>query len=222
MNPLPETVSWHIRVEKRVHSQSLTPKRFPLIQSHDMFCPGTSIMPDGRIFVSGGLTTTATSFYDTRNDTWSRGRQMNIGRGYQSQVTLSDGRVFTFGGSWSGGIGGKLGEVYHELPNGTGVWTVKPGITPIPSCLVNVVSGVPIDKSDNHMWFFEHTDGRILQAGPSRQMHWITLNGNGTITPTVYVRVLSFAAQMSSECSLIHSQVPRRRHGCFERRRRVL
>jgi galactose oxidase len=108
---------------------------------------------------------------------------MNVARGYQSQLTLSDGRVFVFGGSWSGGVGGKVGEVYTELQNGTGTWTLKNGITTIPSCLTNDTEG--IYRSDNHMWMFEHTDGRILQAGPSKRMHWISLDGNGTITPTV-------------------------------------
>jgi galactose oxidase len=150
-----------------------------------MFCPGTSTLHDGRILVSGGQTNILTSVYDPRNDTWSIGKRMNIGRGYQSQLTLSDGRVFVFGGSWNGGIGGKDGEVYTEFRNGSSVWTRKPGITTIPSCLTNDTQG--LYRSDSHTWLFEHTDGRIFQAGPSKRMHWITLAGNGTISPTVYV-----------------------------------
>jgi galactose oxidase len=151
-----------------------------------MFCPGTSILPDGRFLVTGGQTNILTSIYNPTTDTWTTGKRMNIGRGYQSQLTLSDGRVFTFGGSWNGAIGGKIGEVYTEFPNGTAGWSQRPGITTIPSVVTNDTQG--LYRSDNHMWFFEHTDGRILQAGPSKQMHWITLAGNGTITPTVYVR----------------------------------
>jgi galactose oxidase len=135
--------------------------------------------------VSGGQTNILTSIYNPVTDLWTTGKRMNIGRGYQSQVTLSDGRVFTFGGSWNGGLGGKIGEVYTEFPNGTASWRQLPGISTIPSVLTNDTQG--IYRADNHMWFFEHTDGRILQAGPSKQMHWITLDGNGTITPTVYV-----------------------------------
>jgi galactose oxidase len=150
-----------------------------------MFCPGTSVLPDGRFMVSGGQTNILTSIYNPVTDLWTVGKRMNIGRGYQSQVTLSDGSVFTLGGSWNGGLGGKIGEVYTEFPNGTASWRLLPGITTIPSVLTNDTQG--IYRSDNHMWFFEHTDGRILQAGPSKQMHWITLEGNGSITPTVYV-----------------------------------
>lgn len=50
---------------------------------------------------------------------------MNIGRGYHSQLLLTDGTVFTLGGSWMGGIGGKTGEVYSPT---TETWTLKPGI----------------------------------------------------------------------------------------------
>lgn len=155
------------------------------LQGHDMFCPGTATLHDGRILVTGGSSNKVTSIYDPRNDTWSTGQRMNVGRGYQSQLTLSDGRVFVFGGSWNGGIGGKIGEVYTEFGNGSAVWTPKPGITTIPSCLTNDTEGVY--RSDNHMWLFEHTDGRILQAGPSRRMHWITLADDGAIAPAEYV-----------------------------------
>ena len=37
---------------------------------------------------------------------------MNIGRGYQGMTLLSNGQAFTLGGSWSGVLGGKLGEVW--------------------------------------------------------------------------------------------------------------
>jgi galactose oxidase len=43
---------------------------------------------------------------------------MNIGRGYQGMTLLSNGEAFTLGGSWSGGIGGKLGEVWSPPVGG--------------------------------------------------------------------------------------------------------
>ena len=38
-------------------------------------------------------------------------------------------------------------------------------------------------RADNHGWFIATSDGKVFQAGPSAQMHWITTTGAGTITP---------------------------------------
>ena len=46
-----------------------------------------------------------------------RQQNLNIARGYQAQSTLSDGRTFTIGASWSGPHGGKNGEVYNQTTN---------------------------------------------------------------------------------------------------------
>ena len=48
-------------------------------------------------------------------------------RGYQSQATISDGRLFTIGASWSGGSSTdnpKDGEIYNTATNS---WTALPG-----------------------------------------------------------------------------------------------
>jgi galactose oxidase len=37
-------------------------------------------------------------------------------------------------------------------------------------------------RADNHAWLFAWTGSTVFHAGPSRQMHWITTTGNGTIT----------------------------------------
>lgn len=40
-------------------------------------------------------------------------------------------------------------------------------------------------RSDNHMWLFEAPNGKIFHAGPAKQMHWIDLTGDGTVTESV-------------------------------------
>ena len=70
---------------------------------HDMFCPGISVLSDGRIVVTGGNDSAKTSIYNPATDAWTTGPAMTTARGYQASTTLSDGRVFTIGGSWSGG-----------------------------------------------------------------------------------------------------------------------
>lgn len=51
-------------------------------------------------------------------------QNLNIPRGYQAQVTTSTGNLFTIGASWSGGQGGKNGELYSPSAN---TWTELSG-----------------------------------------------------------------------------------------------
>ena len=142
---------------------------------HDMFCPGTSMLPDGRLLVSGGSDDRKTSFYDPVTDTWTAGPNMNIPRAYQSNVTLSNGSVFSIGGSWKDAAGGKNGELWTSA----GGWRNLSGV---PATPILTADPAGIFRSDNHAWLFATSGGRVLQAGPSRQMNWITTSGNGTIT----------------------------------------
>ena len=142
---------------------------------HDMFCPGIANMPDGRILVSGGSSGEETSIYSPDTDTWEAAPTMNIGRGYHSNVTLSDGSVFTLGGSWRGGVGGKSGEVFRN-----GQWQRLDGITTEPSVVTSDFRG--LYRSDNHMWLFAWEDGKIFQAGPSKSMNWLDTNGQGSLS----------------------------------------
>ena len=91
---------------------------------HDMFCPGTSMLPDGRIMISGGSNSAKTTLYNPGTNTWTAGPAMKIARGYQSNVTTSTGEVFSIGGSWSGGIGNKHGEVWSDA----GGWRTLPNV----------------------------------------------------------------------------------------------
>jgi galactose oxidase len=146
-----------------------------------MFCPGTSTLADGRVLITGGEHSMQASIYNPWTDAWATAPKMNIGRGYHSHTTLSDGSVFTMGGSWSGGLDNKHGEVYTEI-GGVARWTIKHNIRCVGEVVTKDKDG--IYRSDNHMWFYEHKSGNILLAGPSKRMHWINIAGNGTVTPT--------------------------------------
>lgn len=141
---------------------------------HDMFCPGLSIDASGRVVVTGGNNAPKTSIFNPSSGGWTSGADMNIGRGYQSQATLSNGKIFTIGGSWAGGIGGKNGEIYDPAAN---KWTKLPG------CLVTALytgDSVGVYKQDNHPWIFGWKQGSIFQAGPSKQMNWYGTSGTGS------------------------------------------
>lgn len=143
---------------------------------HDMFCPGTTNLADGRILVNGGLDSAKTSIFNPATGMWAAGALMNIPRGYQANTLLPDGGVLTLGGSWSGGVGNKHGEVWTEA----GGW--------------RRLSGVPIDSflspdpsrnfgGDSHFWLIPAGNGRVFHAGPGVNMHWIDARGTGSVTP---------------------------------------
>jgi galactose oxidase len=71
-----------------------------------------SSLQDGRLLIQGGSDAAAASFYDPATNKFTRAPDMKMARGYQTSVTLSDNRVFTIGGAYSGPRKGKDGEVY--------------------------------------------------------------------------------------------------------------
>jgi galactose oxidase len=142
--------------------------------THDMFCPGVSILADGKILISGGSNSTASTIYDPVGNTWSAAAPMSIPRGYQSNVTLSTGDVFTLGGSWSGGQGGKNGEIWSASSG----WRTLTN-APVAPILTNDPQGV--FRSDNHAWLFARSGGTVFHAGPSRRMNTYTTSGTGSV-----------------------------------------
>ncbi|GAB6845825.1 hypothetical protein HNR00_004206 [Methylorubrum rhodinum] len=141
---------------------------------HNMFCPGTNVLPDGRILITGGITAGVSTIYDPAANTWTRVADMNITRGYNASTTLSNGDSFTYGGSWSGGAGGKDGEVWSPSTNRWRVLrNVKGEAAADPS--------VPVYPGDTHYWLFAGSNGSVFHAGPSTDMHWIDTSGDGSL-----------------------------------------
>ncbi|MFI5893162.1 discoidin domain-containing protein [Actinoplanes sp. NPDC051513] len=151
---------------------------------HDMFCPGISVLPDGRIIVTGGNTNQKTSIYDPATDAWTSGANMTVGRGYQASVTLGSGQVFTIGGSWSGPVGGTdgIGHKSGEVWSADSGWRALPGAdaTPMLTADANKLGDY---RKDNHAWLFAWTGNKVLQAGPSKKMNWYSVDGDGSTTP---------------------------------------
>lgn len=141
---------------------------------HDMFCEGLSIDFHGRALATGGNDNLRASYYDPAGDNWFSVPNMKTGRGYQAQTTISDGRIFTIGGSWSGGQGNKNGEIYSPTSN---TWTSLPG-APVGPMLTNDNGGV--FRADNHGWLFAWKGGSVFQAGPSKAMNWYGTAGTGS------------------------------------------
>lgn len=142
--------------------------------NHDMFCPGTANLPDGRLLVNGGLSSGATSIFEPTTGTWTRAADMNIPRAYQGTAALADGTVFTLGGSFSGGVGNKHGELWSEA----GGWRLLPGVPVDPFLSVDTSRSF---GADGHFWLIPAGNGRLLHAGPGVNMHWIDTRGDGSV-----------------------------------------
>jgi galactose oxidase len=143
---------------------------------HDMFCPGISLDFEGRVIVTGGSNGAKTSIYDPSSDAWIAGPDMKVARGYQSTTTCADGRIFNIGGSWSGPVGGKNGEIYSPSSNS---WSFVQNALVAPMLTADKRG---VYRSDNHPWLFAWKDNTVFQAGPSKAMNWYDPNGDGSTT----------------------------------------
>lgn len=144
---------------------------------HDMFCPGTAFLGNGSLLINGGSTSSSTTLYDPVSRTFRATGGPKIPRGYSGDVTLSDGRVFTIGGSWSGGTAHKDGEVWSPV---TGTWSLLPNVL---SSAILTDDPKGENTQDNHAWLFARSNGVVFHAGPSKQMNFFGTSGAGTSTP---------------------------------------
>ena len=143
---------------------------------HDMFCSGTTNLPDGRLLINGGVNAPNTTLYDPATGAWTNGGAMTLPRGYNANTLLQDGSVLTLGGSWSGGSGNKHGEVWTAA---TG-WKRLSGL-PATSLVTADIGGIL--RADNHMALLPMGNGKVLHAGPKADMSWLDTRGSGSLTP---------------------------------------
>ena len=136
---------------------------------HDMFCGGTGMLPDGRVFVNGGDgCNSATSTYDWRTNLWTALPTMNDTRWYNPSVALPDGSVFTVTGS---GTGGSTAERWDAASG----WRRLPGIN------WNLVLSEPGYVQHWHPFVTLAPNGRLFHFGPTDTMRWITPSGTGAM-----------------------------------------
>jgi galactose oxidase len=142
-----------------------------------MFCPGISALEDGRILIQGGSDAKKNSFYNPATNEFTKAPDLLVARGYQSGATLSDGRVFTIGGAYSGPRKGKDGEVYCPKAN---AWKALPGAK---ASALLTTDREGIWREDNHAWLFSWKNQSIFQAGPSKNMNWYSAIDDGDQIP---------------------------------------
>ena len=146
---------------------------------HDMFCPGMAFDVNGRMIISGGESADKVSIYDPIKDDWISVQEMRIARGYQGAATCANGHIFVIGGSWGPvGIdfGNRMGELYDPAAN---KWTLLNEVRS--EDIATTMDWEGDYRSDNHVWLMGWKNNSMFHAGPSKNMHWITLTGNGAI-----------------------------------------
>ena len=87
----------------------------------DLFCSGHSLLPDGKLLVSGGhagmdLYGTKTTFIYDVSGGWAQGPDMQNGRWYPTNTTLASGEVLTISGTDTAALYNRIPEVWD---NGT-------------------------------------------------------------------------------------------------------
>jgi galactose oxidase len=149
---------------------------------HQMFCEGLALLANGSVLINGGSNDRATTIYNPYTNKWTIGPLMNIPRAYNSTTTLSTGQAFTIGGSWYDWAGNKNGEIF--TPKGaSGSWRRLPKVLAGTTLGTGILTDDPagVYRADNHAWLFAQANGTVFQAGPSKQMNWITTKGKGSI-----------------------------------------
>jgi galactose oxidase len=145
--------------------------------AHNMFCPGTAMLSDGRLLVSGGddQYTTANSIYNPATDSWTTGAPMRERRWYNTSVTLADGRVLTLGGNRTTGATGD-GEIYNPSTN---TWTFMSGID---IGALTAGTDAATSRTMEHPRLILAPDGRVFAPGPSPHMKLYSTSGSGSVS----------------------------------------
>ncbi|MET3130925.1 galactose oxidase [Oxalobacteraceae bacterium GrIS 1.11] len=169
----------------------------------EMFCPGTAMTEDGRVFIAGGggSQTNDSQGVNYRakvasynfnvaagNSGWKREAPMGTARWYNATITTPDGALFTTGGDGSTGTWERLvhGDLWSPV---TQSWTYLSG--------TNQPDGIPLadgnsgDFGQARAQYYRKSvntpSGRLLEVVPNPSMYWHDVkgkDGSGNITGT--------------------------------------
>ncbi|MEU8658778.1 galactose oxidase-like domain-containing protein [Actinoplanes philippinensis] len=151
------------------------------MHSYDAFCNTLERLPDGRLLMVGGNSTTATMIYDPATGQQTMGAQLNRQRWYASVLRLPDDRMLTLGGGNSYNVDAfqKPNDnsgvaTTPEISTGAGAWTRLTGAD----------STVAFGARDNRWWYpraYVAPDGKVF--GVSYDQMWkLDPSGAGRIT----------------------------------------
>jgi hypothetical protein len=139
------------------------------LPGYNVFCAGHAFLADGRLLVAGGHISNDVglphaSTYDSVNNTWTPGPDMNAGRWYPTVTTLANGDALVVAGEIDVGVNNTLPEVYQAA---TGTWH---GLT-------GAQRGV-----DLYPWMHLAPNGKVFLSGPSQTTGYLDTQGTGRWT----------------------------------------
>lgn len=123
----------------------------------DAFCSGTSVMPDGRLLVAGGVVPGTTAapravdVFDPVSRTWAPTAQMAAARYYPSLVAMPDGTTLVLSGNHTV-FGEDTVDTLESYSPAEGTWTTLADSASIASDMYPRTLVLP--------------DGRVVRAGP--------------------------------------------------------
>jgi hypothetical protein len=93
----------------------------------DIFCGGTSVLADGRVFIAGGHVYQGviqptqgvinTTIFDPASSSWTEGPVMSQARWYPTTTLLGDGTVIIFAGTMNSGTSATSVDHYNPASN---------------------------------------------------------------------------------------------------------
>ncbi len=133
--------------------------------SRNLFCAGHVQLADGRTLIVGGHITANsgladTTIFDSRTNTYFRGRDMSVGRWYPTATVLPDGRVLAFSGD----------NIVQDRPGATHPFS-DASVDSLPSVYdpkTNTWTDLTAATltSPLYPFMFVLSDGRVFDAGP--------------------------------------------------------
>ncbi len=178
--------------------------------SHDMFCAGLALLPDGRVFGGGGGTDSSssqpdsqnfTSYFNFKTNTWERGQNLHAKHWYGTAIAIPDntpdGKLLMIGGS-SGNSTTEILENTGTFGSNPGVWNNPGDASSVYAELANInvgsnysIAGTPVNQvelAEVQQWYPHLTvapDGKLIQTGPVPEIKTLTVGSNGvSATPT--------------------------------------
>jgi hypothetical protein len=147
--------------------------------SVDLFCSGHSLLPDGRLLITGGTAFQGpphagvydTTIFDPTNNSFTNNvtHFMSLPRWYPTNLTMGNGENLTISGSYLRG-----GQLYYN--NYPQVWQTTGGWRDIPGA-----------ATPSHLWLYPWmhlaADGRAYNSGPTQSTVFISTTGNGSWSP---------------------------------------
>jgi len=156
----------------------------PVLIDDNLYCSGHSFTSDGELLITGGhdasngdLGLKTAGIYNPFTNLWTRTSDMNAGRYYPTNTTLSGGDVLVVAGSFKEGVEGNniLPQVWQ---NANGTWRD----------LTNAQRLLPW-----YPFMFLAPNGQVFNAGPNQDTGYLDTTGQGGWTPVASSHLLSRA-----------------------------